>query len=90
MFDSNYNSHRERSGWWAKTSAEDDLFFYKMATWTEQFAWWPHRCDVTGRIIWLQLAYRGCVRWSENWITTEYRWHDLHEHLIWVLKGPYG
>jgi hypothetical protein len=38
----------------------------------------------------LQHAYRGCVRWSDNWITTEYRWHDRHEHLIWTLKGPHG
>ena len=90
MFGSNYTSHRERLGWRAKTSKEDDYFFYKMATWTEQFAWWPHRCDVTRRIIWLQHAYRGCVRWSDNWITTEYRWHDRHEHLIWTLKGPHG
>ena len=42
------------------------------------------------KIIWLQRAYCGCVRWSDNWTTTEYRWHDRHEHLIWTLKGPYG
>jgi hypothetical protein len=76
--------------WQAKTMAEADYFFYKMATWTLEFAWLPHRCDVTRQIIWLQHAYRGCVKWSDNWITTEYRWHDRHEHLIWVLKGPYG
>ena len=90
MFGSNYNSHRERLGWQAKTMAEADVFFYKMATWTEQFAWWPHRCELTRKIIWLQRAYCGCVRWSDGWHTPEYRWHDRHEHLIWTLKGPYG
>jgi hypothetical protein len=24
------------------------------------------------------------------WATPDYRWHDHHEHLIWILKGPYG
>jgi hypothetical protein len=38
----------------------------------------------------LQRAYCGCVRWSDEWITAEYRWHDRHEHLIWTLKGPHG
>jgi len=89
MFGSNYNDHRASLGWQAKTMAEADYFFYKMATWTLEFAWLPHRCDVTRRIIWLQHAYRGCVRWSDNWITTEYRWHDRHEHLIYALKGPH-
>jgi hypothetical protein len=34
MFGSNYNDHRERLGWRAKTVEEADVFFYKMATWT--------------------------------------------------------
>jgi hypothetical protein len=90
MFGSNYNDHRERLGWKAKTVEEADVFFYKMATWTEQFAWWPHRCELTKKIIWLQRAYCGHVRWFGYMLTAEYRWHDRHEHLIWVLKGPYG
>ena len=91
MFGSNYNDHRTSLGYTAKTMAEADVFFYKMATWTEQFAWRPHRCELTKKIIWLQHAYRGCVRWSSDvWATPDYRWHDRHEHLIWILKGPYG
>ena len=90
MFGTNYNDYRSKLGYQSKTMEEADAFYYKMATWTAKFAWWPHRCELTKRIIWLQYAYRGCVRWSDGWATPDYRWHDRHEHLIWTLKGPHG
>ena len=90
MFGSNYNDHRARLGYSVKSPEEMDQAFYARAVWALEFAWWPHRCELTRRIIWLQHAYRGCVKWSDGWATPDYRWHDRHEHLIWTLKGPHG
>jgi len=90
MFGSNYNDHRASLGYSIKSLKEVDWAFHARAQWAVEFAWWPHCCEITRRIIWLQHAYRGCVRWHDGWGPAEYRWHDRHEHLIWVLKGPYG
>jgi hypothetical protein len=65
--------------------------FRQRAVWTLQFAWLPHYCDITQKLIWLQLAYRGRAVWTgPGSDAVETRWHDRHEHLIYILKGPYG
>ena len=90
MFGTNYNDHRVAMGYSAKSDQEADEMFYKYATWTRKFAWLPHRCELTRKIIWFQHGYRGHMIWYGEWSTDEYRWHDLQEHLFWTLKGPYG
>ena len=91
MFGSNYNEHRVAMGYPEKPVWDADSMFHARAQWTLEFAWWPHRCDATGRIIWMQLAYRGRAVWTgPGDDAVETRWHDRHEHLIYVLKGPYG
>jgi hypothetical protein len=91
MFGINYNEHRARLGYSVRSTVEMNQAFYNRAQWTREFAWLPHRCDATGRVIWLQWAYRGRAVWTgPGDDAVETRWHDRHEHLIWALKGPYG
>ena len=91
MFGSNYNDHRASLGYSVRTTKEMDQAFRDRAQWSLQFAWWPHCCDITQRIIWLQWAYRGRAVWTgPGDDAVETRWHYRHEHLIWTLKGPYG
>ena len=71
----------------------DSLFgarhsFYERAKWRLAFAWLPHRCCVSGKIIWLRHGYIGEAVWhgpGEDVI--EYNWHTTTEHLIWCLKN---
>jgi len=91
MFGSNYNDHRASLGYSVRSVEEVNTAFHSRAQWTKEFAWLPHRCDATGRIIWLQQAYRGQAVWTgPGDDAVETRWHDRHEHLIYALKGLYG
>jgi hypothetical protein len=71
----------------------DSLFgarhsFYQKAKWQMAFAWLPHRCVLSDKIIWLQNGYIGEARWTgpgEDHV--EYNWHTKTEHLIWCLKN---
>jgi len=91
MFGTNYNDHRAAAGYVRKSQLDALYHFYKMATWTRQFAWLPHRCELTKKIIWLQLAYQGRAGYhGPGEVVYEYHWHRYDEHLIWTLKGPYG
>ncbi len=61
--------------------------FYSRAEWTRTFAWLPHRCHLSNRIIWLKMAYRGIVTYLDPGVPmVQYIWHHEHEHLIWLLK----
>jgi hypothetical protein len=62
----------------------DDLF-RKKAEWRLRYLWWPRRCDISGRRMWLEWAYQGVliVR-GPNYFT---RYHSTVEHVIWLLKG---
>ena len=91
MFGTNYNDHRVSLGYSVRCTAEMNQAFRDRAQWTGEFAWLPHRCDITKRIIWLQWAYRGRAVWTgPGDDAVETRWHDRHEHLIYTLKGPHG
>jgi len=92
MFGSNYNDYRMKLGYNPKSSTEADWVFYKKAIWIKEFAWLPHRCMLTKKIIWLKDAYKGTALYSvhnsvhDAVITSEYRWHDYDEHIIWELQ----
>lgn len=60
----------------------------KEITWKLAFAWLPHRCEITGRRIWLEYGYCSEFLWNgPSDPIYEVTWHDRHEHLIWALKG---
>jgi len=91
MWGTNYNEHRVSLGYSVRCTAEMNQAFRDRAQWTMEFAWLPHRCDITKRIIWLQWAYCGRAVWTGlGDDAVETRWHDRHQHLIYTLKGPYG
>jgi len=91
MFGTGYNDHRAQLGYSVRTQAEVDQAFYGRAQWREQFAWWPHRCAISGRWCWMNFHYQGQAVWTgPGDDAVEVRWHDCHEHLIWTLKGPHG
>ena len=53
--------------------------------WRVKFCWWPERCSISHRRLWLRFAYYGC-RTNYYRPIIEYAWHDKVEHLIWMLK----
>jgi hypothetical protein len=72
----------------------DSLFggqssFYSKAKWQRSFAWMPHRCIISGRIIWLKYGYLGTDTYigPGKELVSEYNWHTVEEHLIWCLKN---
>ena len=70
-------------------TVDEDWFYSRCLGWQLKFAWLPQRCHITNRVIWLEYAYKGTVRFRNGDITFdhEHRWHDKAEHLIWKLKG---
>jgi hypothetical protein len=62
--------------------------FYRHAGWERKFTWWPRRCMLSNKIIWLQPAYRGTALWARsNKPVIETAWHSSKEHVVWKLKG---
>jgi hypothetical protein len=59
-------------------------YFYRNATWTLKRCWFTRFCELTGRNLWLRKAYLGQVMYDGYPL---HRWHDRHQHLLWLLKG---
>ncbi len=65
-----------------------DGLWRKRAVWELRFAWFPRRCALTHKLIWLNLAYMGTVIYTgPGESVVEFRWHEANEHLIWLLKS---
>ncbi len=55
--------------------------------WSLVIAWLPHRCELTNKLLWLKLAWRGTWRHgSGDTAITAIEWHCAEEHMIWLLK----
>ena len=53
-----------------------------------KFVLWPRQCYLSGRWLWLCLAYRQAAMWTGPGDPVfEYRWYDRDEFLIARLKG---
>lgn len=53
-----------------------------------KFAWFPKRCHISKKPIWLKFAYAQTARWyGPGDYIDEIRWYDKHEFLIAKLKG---
>lgn len=62
--------------------------FYYKAGWELKFAWMPHRCIRSGKIIWFTFGYMGTAMYTGPGTPVyEYNWHTEEDHLIWLLKG---
>lgn len=58
------------------------------AIWQLNFCWFPKRCHITKRFLWLKMAYCGTVMYTgPGEAVLDFRWHDMDEHLIWLLKA---
>ena len=65
-----------------------DEHFYRRAVWVKRFAWWPKRCDRSGRWLWLQRVMMGVAMYTGPGDPVfEFRWHDAKEHVVFLLKG---
>ena len=88
MFGSNYNDYRIKLGYSPRSLSESQWYFYRIATWTKEFAWLPHCCLLTKKYIWLKYAYKGTAayRVEDRLVINEYKWHEYNEHIIWELQ----
>ena len=79
MMGANYTGH---------VSEDDWLFYKKCAGWELRFTILPRTCNITGKRIWLEYAYRGTAFYRSGDINfiQEHKWHDKLEHIIWKLK----
>ena len=41
-----------------------DEYFYQRAVWYLNFAWLPHRCALSHKLIWFQQGYKGIAMWT--------------------------
>ena len=65
-----------------------DKSFYRRAVWVKRFAWWPKRCDCSGRWLWLQQVMMGVAMYTGPGDPVfEFRWHNAKEHVVFLLKG---
>lgn len=48
----------------------------------KKFAWYPKRCSISKKIIWLKNSY--CVIHESYGLKPT--WHDLKYHIFWLLK----
>ena len=62
--------------------------FVNQAIWYVKFAWWPQRCWISNRLIWLELAYKGTAMWTGPGDPLfEYHWVNKNEYLVAKIKG---
>ena len=65
-----------------------DRRFLSRALLNLKWCWWPHRCHVSGRWMWLTHAYRAMyVITGPGDPAIWYRWYSNTEMLVLKLKG---
>ena len=53
-----------------------------------RFTWFPEKCEITGKRLWLTNAYRQTAMWTgPDEPVFEHRWYDKNEFLIAKIKG---
>ena len=69
----------------------EDRVFLRKAVWKYEFAFLPHRCRISKKIIWLKKAYKGTATYPKvgyptfGLPITETHWHSTGEHIKWLL-----
>ena len=65
-----------------------DQYFYSKATWQLKFAWLPHRCDRSNKLIWLYFGMKGKAMYGTLTDSViEYHWMTVEEHLLWCIRN---
>lgn len=66
----------------------DHESFYRKVVWKQRFAFFPKRCIISGKRIWLKQGMEGVAIWyGPGDPAVEVRWHDTKEHIVWLLRG---
>jgi hypothetical protein len=72
----------------------NDLLFYNNTKWKLKFVWFPTRCDLSKKIMWLTYAYQGTstyylpVDMSMNKrLVVSTRWITKQEFIFGKIKG---
>ncbi len=61
--------------------------FFERAKWDIKFSFWPRKCFISGRRIWLKYSYRGIAVWTgPGDPVVEKRWVSKEEFLFMVLR----
>ena len=54
----------------------------------KKFTWFPKKCHITGKKLWLTNAYKQTAMWTgPDDPMFEYRWYDKNEFIIARIKG---
>lgn len=62
-------------------------YIKQVTAWEKQVSYWPRRCWLSNKIIWLRPALRGTRRIRRDWdISYEYLWVDADELMLYNLK----
>lgn len=65
-------------------------FYYKRSTWQVARPWWPRRCNLTGRWLWLRPAMLGTRLITGPGTPVEERyWVDANELMLHKIKYGY-
>jgi len=66
----------------------EKVAFYNRADWKLAFVFFPKKCSISGKKLWLCYAYMGTANYyaGDAGSVVEHKWHDKLEHLIWLLK----
>jgi hypothetical protein len=65
----------------------DEQLWAEKSVWELKFCWFPRHCAITHKFIWLDMAYMGTLMFTgPGEPLIEHRWHNVHEHLIWIIK----
>ena len=68
--------------------AENDSFNRNCIGAQLRFTWLPTKCWASGKMLWLQFAYRRVAMWTGPGDPVfEYRWYHKDEYIIAKLKG---
>jgi hypothetical protein len=65
---------------------ESEKYILHCAVWEWTFAWLPHKCQLTGKRIWLKYAYRGVSRIGDYMDPVFVIWRTTDAHLLQLIK----
>lgn len=60
-------------------------YFRRHAIWKLVFAWLPHKCELSGKIIWLKRAYKGEYRIGDYMDSVDIRWRTSDSHILELI-----
>jgi len=87
--------YRDRTGSYRKTLFKEVDGMYAFDTFDDhcikkefKFLFFPKRCCVTGKKMWLTKAYKRTAMWTgPGEPLYEHRWYDKDQYLFLMLKG---